>query len=169
MPAAILIGPPGAGKSTVGKALARRLELPFTDTDHLIEEVAGKKISDIFVEDGEPYFRDLEEKLVSQAIRDTEGVLSLGGGAVMRSQTQRVLEAHKDKVIFLEVSISQAAHRVGFNKERPLLAINPRQAWQSLMEQRLPVYRSLCGFSISTDSMKPAEVAEKIEEYLEAQ
>ena len=167
MPRAILIGPPGAGKSTVGKALARKLDCEFADTDYLIEVEAGKKISDIFVEDGEPVFRELEEKMVSQAIRCCDGVLSLGGGAVMSAATQSLLEPLHASVVLLEVSISQAAPRVGFNKDRPMLMLNPRQQWQALLEKRLPTYRRLASFSISTDSMKPAEVAEKIASHLE--
>jgi shikimate kinase len=167
MPRAILIGPPGAGKSTVGKALAKRLDLSFSDTDHLIEESAGKKIAEIFIEDGEPKFREIEEAIVAQSLSTAEGILALGGGAVMSARTQDLLESLHTKVILLEVSISQAAPRVGFNKERPLLAVNPRQQWQALYEKRLPIYKRLAGFSTSTDSKKPQEVAEEIARYLE--
>jgi len=167
MPRAILIGPPGAGKSTVGKALAKRMNLSFADTDHLIEARAGKKITEIFVEDGEPKFRELEEEIVEASLSSVEGILALGGGAVMSARTQNLLDSSRSKVILLEVSISQAAPRVGFNKERPLLAINPRQQWQALYEKRLPIYKRLAGFSISTDSKKPHEVAEEIAQYLE--
>jgi shikimate kinase len=164
---AILIGPPGAGKSTVGKALAKRLELSFSDTDHLIEERASKKIADIFVEDGETRFREIEEEIVAESLATAEGILALGGGAVMSARTQELLGSFRPKVILLEVSISQAAPRVGFNKERPLLAINPRQQWQALYEKRIPTYKRLAGFAISTDSKKPQEVAEEIARYLE--
>lgn len=167
MPRAILIGPPGAGKSTVGKALAKRMNLSFADTDHLIESRAGKKITEIFVEDGEPKFRELEEEIVEASLSTVEGILALGGGAVMSARTQNLLDTSRSKVILLEVSISQAAPRVGFNKERPLLAINPRQQWQALYEKRLPIYKRLAGFSVSTDSKKPQEVAEEIAQYLE--
>ena len=167
MPFAILIGPPDAGKSTVGRALAKRLAVDFHDTDHLVEEHAKKKISEIFVEDGESVFRAMEEVQVAYALEHCTGVISLGGGAIMSVETQELLAPLKEKVILLEVSISQAAPRVGFNKDRPMLMVNPRQQWQALLEKRLPIYRSLSSFSISTDSMKPVEVAEKIAAYLE--
>ncbi len=167
MPRAILIGPPGAGKSTIGKALAKKLNVDFADTDQLIEQHAAKKITDIFVEDGEAVFRDMENMVVAKALQETSGVLALGGGSVMSAPTQELLASMKPHVILLEVSISQAAPRVGFNKDRPLLMVNPRQQWQSLLEKRLPTYRALAGFTVSTDSMKPAEVAEMIATYLE--
>jgi len=166
MPKAILIGPPGAGKSTVGKALARKLNASFVDTDHLIEERAGRKISDIFVEDGEPTFRKIEEEVVLSALESDGDVIALGGGAVLSERTQAALAAFKDQTILLEVSLSQAAPRVGFNRDRPLLAVNPRQAWQALYEKREPIYKSLASFSVSTDSKKPVEVADEIAEYL---
>jgi len=169
MPRAILIGPPGSGKSTVGRALAKRLGVEWVDTDQRIEDRAGKKISDIFVEDGELHFREIEQEIVLQSLSSVSGVLSLGGGAVMSESTQELLAPFKKVIILLEVSISQAAPRVGFNKERPLLAVNPRQAWQALMEKRTPVYEKLAGFTISTDSLKPQEVAENIAKYLESQ
>ncbi|MEN9324512.1 MAG: hypothetical protein RL414_266 [Actinomycetota bacterium] len=169
MPIAILIGPPGSGKSTVGKALAKLLGTTFADTDALIEAKAGKKISDIFVEDGEPHFRSLETAVVAEALETEQGVLSLGGGAVMSVDTQSRLIHNPGKVILLDVSISQAAPRVGFNKDRPMLMINPRQQWQALLEKRLPVYEKLSNFRVSTDSMKPIEVAQNIADYLEAQ
>lgn len=162
MPRAILIGPPGSGKSTVAKALGRALECECVDTDALIEKEAGKKISDIFVEDGEPYFRTLERSIVLKAIADCAGVLSLGGGSVLDSDVQSALESGSSPVVYLEVSIAQVAPRVGFNKDRPLLLINPRQQWLSLMQVREPIYRRLASFSVTTDRKKPAAVAEEI-------
>jgi shikimate kinase len=168
MPIAILIGPPGAGKSTVGKALARIIGSTFADTDALIEKIAGKKISDIFLEDGEPAFRQLEVEVVAEALQREEGVLALGGGAVMSTATQEELAKFPGKVILLDVSISQAAPRVGFNKDRPMLMINPRQQWQALLEKRMPTYEALADHRVSTDSKKPTEVAAEIMDFLEA-
>lgn len=167
MPIAILIGAPGAGKSTVGKALSKRLNCQFQDTDQMIEARCGKTISDIFVEDGEPYFREVEKEIVKEAINSCEGILSLGGGSVMSEETQILLGDLKRRVILLEVSISQAAPRVGFNKDRPMLLINPRQQWLNLLEARTPIYKRLAGFCLSTDSAKPGEVADNIAKYLE--
>ncbi|MEN9735326.1 MAG: hypothetical protein RL129_36 [Actinomycetota bacterium] len=163
-PSHILIGPPGAGKSSVGKQLSKALSLSFTDTDAEIERETGRKITDIFVEDGEAVFRQIEKKIVLDRVKNCEGVLSLGGGSVLDPEVADSLRSNKSKVIYLEVSISNAAPRVGFNKERPLLAVNPRQQWLSLMEKRRPIYEELAGIKISTDGKKPNEVAREIKE-----
>ena len=161
-PKLILIGPPGAGKSSIGRQLSKVLEVPFKDTDVLVEEQAGKKISDIFVEDGEPAFRKIEREVVLKEISTGNGVLALGGGSVLDQEVAEKLESMKSNVIYLEVSISNAAPRVGFNKDRPLLAVNPRQQWLNLMEKRKPIYERLCGVKVSTDNKKPNEVVAEI-------
>ncbi|CAB4572042.1 unannotated protein [freshwater metagenome] len=158
----VLIGPPGAGKSTVGKALSKELDCAFLDSDKEIEARSNKKIIDIFVEDGEPKFRLIEEEIVSKLLQEFEGVLSLGGGAPMNMQVQQILNEADYPIIFLDVSISQAANRVGFNKERPLLLINPRQQWINLMATRRATYEALSKEIVSTDSKKPVEVAKEI-------
>ena len=162
-PDLILIGPPGAGKSSIGKALSKSINKTFSDTDALIEFESGKKISDIFLEQGEPAFRELERAIVLREISHGSGVLALGGGSVLDTDVAAKLEEQKSKVIYLEVSVSNAAPRVGFNKERPLLAINPRQQWLLLMEKRRPIYEKLAGIKVSTDNKKPAEVVKEIE------
>ena len=162
MARAILIGPPGSGKSTVAKALSRALDCESVDTDALVELEAGKKISEIFIEDGEPVFRAMESSIVLNSISECEGVLSLGGGSVLDPRVQEALQGSTSPVVYLEVSIAQAAPRVGFNKDRPLLLINPRQQWLSLMQVREPIYRQLAQFTVSTDSKKPAVVASEI-------
>lgn len=162
MPDFILIGPPGAGKSTVGKALSKLLKVKHSDTDSLIEKVSGKKISEIFVEDGESEFRRIEADILAQSLEEKAGVLSLGGGAVLDLHNQELIKSAGSTVVFLDVSISQAAPRVGFNKDRPLLLINPRQQWLALMEKRRPIYEALATFRISTDNKKASEVALEI-------
>lgn len=162
MPRAVLIGPPGAGKSSVGRALAKLWECDVLDTDAEIEKIAGKKIAEIFTEDGEAAFRNLERDVVLDALKSASGVVALGGGSVLDSQVSQYLETSKLSVIYLEVSISQAAPRVGFNKERPLLALNPRQQWMQLMEKRRPIYESLASYVVNTDNRKPAEVAREV-------
>jgi len=158
----VLIGPPGAGKSTVGKALAKELDCGFVDSDKEIEVKNNKKIIDIFVEDGEAAFRVMEEAVVTELLREFQGVVALGGGAPMNQEIEKILSKASYPVVFLDVSISQAANRVGFNKERPLLLINPRQQWMNLMSTRRATYERLAKEIISTDSKKPIEVAKEI-------
>jgi shikimate kinase len=162
MPKAVLIGPPGAGKSSVGRQLAKILTCEILDTDQEIERQSGKKISAIFTDDGEAVFRALEKSVVLDALQNAKGVVALGGGSILDSDVADYLSKSSIPVAYLEVSISQAAPRVGFNKERPLLAINPRQQWMALMEKRRPIYESLATFKIATDNRKPAEVAQEI-------
>ena len=162
MPKAVLIGPPGAGKSSVGRQLAKILTCEILDTDQEIERQSGKKISAIFTDDGEAVFRALEKSVVLDALQNANGVVALGGGSILDSDVADYLSKSSIPVAYLEVSISQAAPRVGFNKERPLLTINPRQQWMALMEKRRPIYESLATFKIATDNRKPGEVAQEI-------
>ena len=156
-PRFILIGPPGAGKSTIGAMLARRLKISFVDTDKKVAARAGKSISDIFVDDGESVFRSVEKAVVSEELRQAVGVLALGGGAILDAQTQREIELVKaggSRVVFLDVSIATAAPRIGFNRNRPLLLGNPRAQWLSLMQQRRPIYESLADLVVDTSDLR---------------
>ncbi len=162
----VLIGPPGSGKSSVGKALSRKLSRPWIDTDTEVESRAGKKISEIFLEDGEATFRALESDVVDEVMGSEAAIVSLGGGSVLNEASQKRITTAKE-VVFLDVSISNAAPRVGFNKDRPLLAINPRQQWLQLMEKRRPIYESLATITVSTDNKKPDQVADEIIEAIE--
>ena len=164
----VLIGPPGAGKSSVGRALSKELSMPFIDSDSEIEKIAGKSISEIFVDDGEQVFRKMEVEIVSKLLTDFTGVIALGGGAPITLETQQKLESIDFPIIFIDVSISQAANRVGFNKDRPLLLINPRQQWLNLMNDRRPIYERLASEIVSSDNKKPVEVANIISEKLKS-
>ena len=164
-PRVVLVGPPGAGKSTVAHELARLLGLEVRDTDADVEAVAGKPIREVFADEGEPHFRTLERAAVIRALAEHAGVLALGGGAVMDPTTEVAVAEHAARggvVVFLDVSLAHAAPRVGFNQARPLLVGNPRAQWQALMENRRPVYTRVATLVVSTDGRTPAEVARTI-------
>lgn len=163
MPRLILIGPPGCGKSTVGAALANKLSIEFIDTDSAIETSYGHKISDIFVDKGEEFFRDLEFTTLTKSLSVSDCVLSLGGGAPIASRAQDLLKSSQTPVFFLDVSLAVAAPRVGFNRDRPLLLGNPRAQWQALAETRRPIYESLASFVIKVDAMSVKDVVDEIE------
>lgn len=159
-PLVVLVGPPGAGKSTVGALLAERLGTQVRDTDADVEALAGKPIPEIFFEDGEPAFRELERQAVRAALTGHPGVLALGGGAVMDPGTRALLSGHA--VVFLEVELADAVKRVGLDAPRPLLAVNPRQQWRTLMEQRRPLYAEVARAVIATAGRTPHEVADDV-------
>ena len=154
---AILIGPPGAGKSTVGPLLAARLGVGFLETDDQIEATAGKPVGDIFIEDGEAAFRALEREAVARAVASHDGVLGLGGGAVLDPGTQQLLTQRQ--VVYLATGFAAAAKRVGMDTPRPLLIGNPRAKLRELLEQRLPIYQELARITVTTDGRGPDEIA----------
>jgi shikimate kinase len=159
----VLIGPPGSGKSTVGVALAAHLQWPFVDTDALIELKASKKITDIFVEDGEEHFRTIEFETLQEVLLEPSAVISLGGGAPISQRAQDALVSSESSIVFLDVSLATAAPRVGFNRDRPLLLGNPRAQWQALSDQRRPIYEKLSTLSIKVDDMSVDEIVSIIE------
>jgi shikimate kinase len=154
----VLIGAPGSGKTTVGHALAAHLQWPFIDTDALIELKADKKITDIFVVDGEEHFRALEFEVLKEVLREDSAVISLGGGAPIPADAQDEIRKSDSIVIFLDVSLATAAPRVGFNRDRPLLLGNPRAQWQALSDKRRPIYEELATHSIKVDDMNVDEI-----------
>ena len=166
MPQVILIGPPGAGKTSVGKALGQRLSAEFADTDVLIEKEFGMRVSDIFTDKGEPFFRELEREIVLRELSSFNGVLALGGGAVINVEVEEALRDSSDPICFLDVSLATAAPRIGFNRDRPLLLGNPRAKWQELMNVRRPIYEALATLTVSTDSRTPSQIAQEISVFL---
>jgi shikimate kinase len=159
-PRVVLVGPPGSGKTAVGELLADRLAVSFRDTDHDVEATAGRTVSDIFVEDGEACFRALEAAAVRTALQEHDGVLALGGGAVLDDGTRALLAG--ETVVYLEVGLAAAAERVGFARSRPLLVVNPRAELNRLLEERRPLYRAVAGHVVSTDDRTADEVADEI-------
>ena len=161
-PRLVLIGPMGAGKTTVGSEIAKELNCKFADTDALIEADQGKSVAEIFVEDGEPHFRLVEESIVIDALISEDGVLSLGGGAVMNDAVQEALKKSPAKKVFLDISLAAVSPRVGFDSARPLLMVNPRQKWAELMTARRPIYESLADLSIDVSDKSVAEITSEI-------
>ena len=158
----LVIGPPGAGKSTVGQALANKLSIDFIDTDQVIENETGKSITDIFVVDGEPHFRALELQTLRNVLTLESGVISLGGGAPISQGAQEAIEQSNSHTVFLDVSLATAAPRVGFNRDRPLLLGNPRAQWQALSDNRRPIYEKLADDAIKVDDMNVDQIVAQI-------
>jgi shikimate kinase len=159
-PLVVLVGAPGAGKTTIGRRVATRTGTRFRDTDSDIVAAAGKPIADIFVDDGEEHFRRLERDAVDTALREHEGVLSLGGGAVLAEQTRERLAGHH--VVWLDVALSDAATRVGLNRDRPVLALNPRAQLRVLLEKRRPLYRQVATATVETTGRSVGQVVEAV-------
>lgn len=159
-PVVVLVGPPGAGKTTVGILLAEHYGVAFRDTDADIEQTAGKPIPDIFVDEGESHFRALEHQAVADALAGHPGVLALGGGAVMDPATRKLLADHP--VAFLDVELADAVRRVGLDAPRPLLIGNPRARWRELMDQRRPLYEEVATVIVPTAGRSPAQVADAL-------
>lgn len=160
-PVCVLVGPPGSGKTSTGGVLAQRLGVGFRDTDADIEQMAGKSIPDIFIDDGEEHFRTLEQRAVNDALTSFDGVLALGGGAVLAEQTRRALSGHT--VVFLSVGLADAVKRVGLGQGRPLLAINPRATLKHQLDQRRPLYEQVARITVATDGRTPEEVADEVQ------
>ena len=158
-PKVVLVGPPGSGKSTVATRLANRLGLPHEDADTLVETKAGKAISDIFIDSGEAEFRRLEREAVIEVLGH-DGIVSLGGGAVLDQDTRADLAGHT--VVFLDVSLSEAATRVGLGTSRPLLLGNVRGRLKQLMDARRPLYAEVATFTVDTNGRKADEIADEI-------
>jgi shikimate kinase len=160
-PVLVVLGPPGAGKTTVGQLLAERLGVPFRDVDDDIVALAGKSISDIFTSDGEPVFRAMEEQAVADGLKTHEGVLALGGGAVLSATTRQLLAGHT--VVFLNVGMAEGVKRTGLSNARPLLTgMNPRATFKALLDARLPLYREVATIEVATDQLGPEQVVDAV-------
>ncbi|CAM5547508.1 shikimate kinase [Streptomyces hirsutus] len=164
-PLIVLIGPMGVGKSTVGHLLAERLGVGYRDTDDDIVAGTGRSIAEIFVDEGEPAFRALEKQAVRTALAEHEGVLALGGGAVLDAETRALLAGQR--VVYLSMDVEEAVKRTGLNVARPLLAVNPRKQWRELMEARRPLYEEVATAVVATDGRTPEEVTRSALDALE--
>jgi shikimate kinase len=163
-PLVVLVGPPGAGKTTVGRLVATRRGVGFRDTDADVEAVAGETIADIFVGRGEPYFRELEGEAVRRALDEHDGVLALGGGAVVDDGVRTLLAPQR--VVFLDVGLTDAAARVGLNRDRPLLLGSPRATLRAMLAARRPLYDEVATATVATDGRSAADVADAVEAVL---
>jgi len=167
-PRCVLVGAPGAGKSTVGRLVAAHLGVEFRDSDEIIVAEAGKPVSDIFIDDGEDHFRALERRVIAEALASFDGVLALGGGAVQSEETRAALRGHP--VVYLSVDVNDAIKRIGLDKGgmRPLLAVNPRATLRHLLDLRRPLYEEVAVHVIATDGATADEVAELVGKALAA-
>ena len=150
----------GAGKSTVGRLLAEALETGFLDTDEVVERETGKAVAEIFIDDGEAFFRELERRAVADSLVSHDGVLALGGGAVLDATTRDLLDGHP--VVFLRVGLSDAAKRVGLGVSRPLLLGNVRGRIKQLLDERTPIYEAVAAHVVDTDGLTAQEVSDRV-------
>ena len=164
-PVVVLVGPMGAGKSTVADLLGAAWDQPVRDTDRDVEAAEGRSIAEIFVDSGEETFRALERAAVAEALASHRGVLALGGGAVLDPATREALAGRP--VVFLRVGLSDAVKRVGLTSGRPLLFGNVRARIKSLLDERTPVYESVARFSVDTDGRTPQDVADEVARVIE--
>jgi shikimate kinase len=157
---AVLIGPPGAGKSAVGPLVASRLGVGFRDTDADVGAAAGKPVGDIFVEDGEPVFREMERAVVARSLESSRGIVALGSGAVLDADVRRQISGLA--VVYLEAGFATVARRTGFDRPRVVVPGNPRGMLRSMLEERRAVYAQLATLTITTDELSPEEIAEQL-------
>ena len=162
-PLVVLIGPPGAGKSAVGPLLAHRLGVEFRDTDADVGAAAGKPVSDIFIENGEEAFRELERAAVTHALgtlREHGGVLALGSGAVLDTGVQSLLAGLP--VIYLSAGFGTVARRIGLDRPRVVVPGNPRGRLRAMLDERDAIYQRLAAVTVPTDDLDPDELADQI-------
>ncbi len=164
-PLLVLVGPPSSGKTTVGTALSGRLGVPFRDTDADVEAGTGQRVADLFVDLGEPHFRALEEQAVAVALEEHDGILALGGGAVLSAVTRERLAGYTragGTVVWLDVDLASAAERVGLGRSRPVLGLNPRATLRTLLAARAPLYAEVATVTVPTGGREPGEVVDEV-------
>jgi shikimate kinase len=161
-PRVVVVGPRGSGKKTVGELLATLLGIRFDDTDRQVEAAAGTTISDIFIESGEDVFRKLEREAVAKSLRESNGVLALGGGAILDDGIRQLLAQHV--VVYLDIELADATKRVGITRDLPLLLGNPRAQLHALMNARRPLYEGVATHTVSTSGKEPSAVVDEIVE-----
>ena len=162
-PRAIIIGAPGAGKTSVGRRVAETLGVAFHDSDAAIQKRTGKPVSDIFLSDGEAEFRRLEREVIAESLKDVDGVLSVGGGAVLDPDTREAFSHHT--VVWLEVDLATATQRVGMNSARPLLMGNVRGTMITMLNERTPLYQEVATITVDTSGRSvKAVVSDVVEE-----
>ncbi|MFE4412286.1 shikimate kinase [Streptomyces sp. NPDC056821] len=164
-PVVVLVGPMGVGKSTVGRMLADRLGIAYRDVDDDIVVEQGRTIAEIFVDEGEPFFRAVEKEAVRRALAGHDGVLALGGGAILDPDTRALIA--RLPVLYLSMDVEEAVRRTGLNVARPLLAVNPRKQWRELMEARRHLYEEVATAVVPTDGRTPEEVTQAALDALE--
>ena len=164
-PLVVLVGPMGVGKSTVGLLLAERLGVSYRDTDDDIVAEQGRTIAEIFVDEGESDFRVIEKAAVRRALGEHDGVLALGGGAVLEAETRAALAGLR--VGWLSMDAEEAVRRAGLDSARPLLAVNPHERWRELAEARRHLYEEVATAVVPTDGQTPGQVAQAVLETLE--
>ena len=160
-PLLVLVGPPASGKTTVGTAVADTLGVAFRDTDRDVEAQTGSTVADLFIQRGEPVFRELEARAVERALAEHDGVLALGGGAVLDPASRALLVAHGragGTVVWLDVDVPSASRRVGLSRDRPVLSVNPRAVLRTLLEARAPLYAEVATVTVPTSGRTPEDV-----------
>jgi shikimate kinase len=164
-PLLVVVGPPASGKTTIGAAVAAALGVGFQDTDRYVEEATGSSVADLFIEQGEPRFRDLERRAVAHGLSGHDGVLALGGGAVLAEETRALLVEYGRSggtVVWLDVDLASAAKRAGLSRDRPLLAVNPRAMLRSMLQARAPLYGEVATCTVFTGGREPTEVVAEV-------